>query len=122
MSQQHFIAFLSQEFLRQALKLGWIFTHVSQRELIDFTVCRLEQIKSLSPTFFFSTQHFSKKCTKSFMKLPKVWQGVPLILLVLLAHLHSLSMSFRTDRELNNAVKTVCSLTINMIISSTFTQ
>lgn len=51
MSQQQFIAFLSQEFLRQALKLGWIFTHVSQREHVDFPVCRLVEIKSLYPTF-----------------------------------------------------------------------
>lgn len=58
MSLQQCIAFLSEEFLRQAPKLGWLFTHSTCRELIDFTVCRLVEIKPLSSTsyFFFSIQ------------------------------------------------------------------
>lgn len=50
MSLQQYIAFLSEEFLRQAPKLGWLFTHSTCRELIDFTVCRLVEIKPLSST------------------------------------------------------------------------
>lgn len=50
MSLQQCIAFLSEEFLRQAPKLGWLFTHSTCRELIDFTVCRLVEIKPLSST------------------------------------------------------------------------
>lgn len=51
LSLQQFIAFLSQEFLRQAVKLGWLFTRFNHKDLIDFTVCRLVEIKSLSSTF-----------------------------------------------------------------------
>jgi len=80
MSQQQFIAFLSQEFLSQAFKLVWIFAHVSQRELIDFTAdwWGSSLYPPLPPSLPPPTQLFGKAHTKRFMKLPKVWQGVPL--------------------------------------------
>lgn len=53
MSQQWFIAFMTQEFFGQALNLGWVFTYVSRGEFINFTVCRLVKNKLSFPTIFF---------------------------------------------------------------------
>lgn len=53
MNQQWFIAFMTQEFFGQALKLGWVFTHIIQGEFINFTVCRLMKNKSSFLTIFF---------------------------------------------------------------------
>lgn len=77
MSQQQFIAFMSQEFLGQALKLDWVFTHVSQREYANFTDCRLVKSTSSFPTIFLAPKHIGKAHSKSFTKLPKSGRQSP---------------------------------------------
>lgn len=121
MSLQQCIAFLSEEFLRQAPKLGWLFTHSTCRELIDFTVCRLVEIKPLSSTsqfFFYSAQYCSKAHSESFMKLSEMYERIPLILVTVLACLYLNPGIFSTD--LNNAIETA--LILNTLISPTCTQ
>lgn len=121
MSLQQCIAFLSEEFLRQAPKLGWLFTHSTCRELIDFTVCRLVEIKPLSSTsqfFFYSAQYCSKAHSESFMKLSEMYERIPLILVTVLACLYLNPGIFSTD--LNNTIETA--LILNTLISPTCTQ